>query len=192
MKLVVGLGNPGRKYQGTRHNIGFDALDELARQLGASARKTKFEAETAEVMIGSERILLLWPQTFMNLSGTSVGMASDFFKVAVEDLLVVCDDFHLPVETLRFRPKGSAGGQKGLADIIRRLGTEAVPRLRIGVGPLPDRWNAADFVLSKFHRSEGTAIEQTVRRAADSVAVWAEQGIEDGMNRFNASPTTEP
>ena len=119
-------------------------------------------------------------------------MASDFFKVAVEDLLVVCDDFHLPVETLRFRPKGSAGGQKGLADIIRRLGTESVPRLRIGVGPLPDRWNAADFVLSKFHRSEGAAIEQTVRRAADSVAVWAEQGIEDCMNRFNASPTTEP
>lgn len=191
MKLVVGLGNPGRKYHGTRHNVGFDVLDQIARQNNASSQKAKFDGFTAEIIIGSQRALLLWPQTYMNLSGASVGQACDFYKIAGEDLLVVCDDFHLPVETIRFRPSGSAGGQKGLADIIRRLGTEAVPRLRIGVGPVPDRWDAVDFVLSKFTRSEGATIEQTLRRAAEGVAIWAEQGIDVCMNRFNASSNNE-
>jgi PTH1 family peptidyl-tRNA hydrolase len=185
MKLVVGLGNPGRKYQGTRHNVGFDVLDLLARRHDATARKAKFEGEVAEANIAGQRSLLLWPHTFMNLSGTSVGKACDFYRIATDDLLVICDDFNLPLPTIRFRAKGSSGGQKGLADIIRRLGTEEFSRLRIGVGPLPLRWEPADFVLSKFGRSEGPIIEDVIGHAADAVSLWMEQGIDACMNQFN-------
>ena len=185
MKLIVGLGNPGRKYQGTRHNIGFDVLDELARKHDVAARKRKFEAEVAEVELAGQRTVLLWPQTYMNLSGTSVGKISDYYGLLQDDLLVVCDDYQLPLGKLRFRAQGSAGGQKGLADVIRRLGSEQFARLRIGVGPLPDRWDAADFVLGQFGRSEGAAIEQAVWRAVDGVVDWLAEGTPFCMNRYN-------
>lgn len=185
MKLVVGLGNPGRKYRGTRHNIGFDVLDEVARKHGGGEPKEKFDALLIEAELRGVRTLLLWPQTFMNLSGTSVGKACDFYKVAPADVLVICDDFNLLLGKLRFRARGSSGGQKGLADIIRRLGTEEVPRLRIGVGPVPDHWDPADFVLGKFARNEGEQIEQTTWRAADAVVDWATLGIDHCMNQHN-------
>ena len=185
MKLVVGLGNPGRKYQGTRHNVGFDVLDEVARKVGTGAKRAKFDGEVVEAEIEGQRALLLWPHTFMNLSGTSVGKACDFYKLGDDDVLVVCDDFNLPLTKLRFRAKGSSGGQKGLADVCRRLGTEEIARLRIGVGPVPDRWDPADFVLSKFNRNEGSEIEEVVWQAADAVAVWVREGIEHCMNEFN-------
>ncbi len=185
MKLVVGLGNPGRKYQGTRHNVGFDVLGEVARKFGTSGAKTKFDGEVVEAEFEGQRALLLWPHTFMNLSGTSVGKACDFYKLSDDDVLVVCDDFNLPLAKMRFRARGSSGGQKGLADVCRRLGTEEISRLRIGVGPLPDRWDPADFVLSKFHRSEGSQIEEIIWRAADAVAVWSREGVEHCMNEFN-------
>jgi PTH1 family peptidyl-tRNA hydrolase len=185
MKLVVGLGNPGRKYQGTRHNIGFDVLEAIAHRYDATPKKTKFEGDLAEANIGSQRTLLLWPQTYMNLSGASVGKACDFYKIAADDLLVICDDFNLPLSTIRYRASGSAGGQKGLADVIRRLGSDAFCRLRIGVGPVPERWNPADFVLGKFARSEGAAIEEVIARTAESVSVWIDQGIDPCMNQFN-------
>jgi len=121
----------------------------------------------------------------MNLSGTSVGAACDFYHLAHDDVLVICDDFHLPLGKLRFRSSGSSGGQKGLADILRRLGTQRVPRLRIGVGPLPDRWDPVDFVLSKFRRREGADIEAVVSRAAGAAADWTREGMEVCMNRYN-------
>jgi PTH1 family peptidyl-tRNA hydrolase len=185
MKLVVGLGNPGRKYEGTRHNVGFAVLAELARKHAAGKPREAFAGEVAEATLEGERVLLLCPWTFMNRSGSSVVRARDFYKLQHEELLVVCDDFNLPLGKLRIRPQGSSGGQKGLADIIRCLGTEEFPRLRIGVGPVPEGWDAADFVLGKFTKPQLPEIEPTIWRAADAVAVWASQGIQDCMNRYN-------
>ena len=186
MKLVVGLGNPGRKYRGTRHNIGFDVLDEVARKHGLGEPREKFDGLLAEADFKGERGLLLWPQTFMNLSGTSVGKVYDFYKLSLGDVLVVCDDFNLPLGKLRIRAQGSSGGQKGLADILRRLQSEAVSRLRIGVGPVPAGRDPADFVLGKFGRAEGEEIEQVSWRAAEAVVEWATLGVEHCMNRYNA------
>ena len=154
MKLVVGLGNPGRRYEGTRHNIGYAILAELARKFGAGPPKARFHGAVVEADLSGQKALLLSPTTFMNLSGTSVQEAKSFYKLADEDLLVVCDDLNLPVGKLRFRARGSSGGQKGLEDIIRRLGTEDFPRLRIGVGTAPEGWDWADYVLGKFTPEE--------------------------------------
>jgi PTH1 family peptidyl-tRNA hydrolase len=129
--------------------------------------------------------LLLWPATLMNLSGESVGPAFEFYKLELADLLIVCDDFNLPLGKLRFRREGSDGGQKGLADIIRRLATEDFGRLRLGIGPVPDQWDAADFVLGRFDAAERDQIDQTVDRAALGVECWAADGIAVSMNRFN-------
>ena len=187
MKLVVGLGNPGRRYAGTRHNVGFDTVAELARRFGdGGGVRSRFDAETVECGIGGERTLLLLPQTYMNRSGISVVKARDFYKVSDEEILVVCDDFNLPLSRLRIRGKGSAGGQNGLADIIRCLGTDEVPRLRIGVGPVPPRWDPADFVLGKFDAEEREEIEISIARAADAATHWIENGVEATMNLYNA------
>lgn len=185
MKLIVGLGNPGRKYEGTRHNLGFAVLAELVRECAAGRPKSKFQGELAEANLGSEKVLLLCPLTYMNNSGTSVQAARDFYRLPNEDLLVVCDDLNLPPAKLRFRARGSSGGQKGLADVIRKLGTEEFARLRIGIGPPPDGWDATDYVLSRFTRQELPEMEEAVRRAADAVAAWAREGIQHCMNQYN-------
>jgi len=185
MKLIIGLGNPGRTYQATRHNVGFDVLGELARKSLADEPKEKFDGLLAESRLAGERALLLWPQTYMNLSGTSAGKVRDFYKIDDSQVLVVCDDFNLPLAKLRFRARGSDGGQKGLADILRRFGTNQIQRLRIGIGPVPPQWEAANFVLSKFTTQEGQDIEQCVRRAATAVEDWAQHGIEYCMNVYN-------
>ncbi|HTU26647.1 MAG TPA: aminoacyl-tRNA hydrolase [Pirellulales bacterium] len=185
MKLVVGLGNPGRKYVGTRHNVGFVVLGELARRFGASKAKSAVDAEWSETLIGSEKTLLVWPQTFMNLSGSAVLRLRDFYKLSNEELLVVCDDFHLPLGKLRMRGAGSAGGQKGLADILRRLGTEGIARLRIGIGTPPPGFETADFVLSKFRREESAEIDLAVQRAADAASDWITLGLASAMNKYN-------
>ena len=188
MKLIVGLGNPGRKYEGTRHNIGFDVLSEIARKNNAEPPRAKFDALAAEVRLGSDKTLLLWPQTFMNLSGSSVGKARDFYKLEDQDILIVCDDLNLPLAKLRFRGRGSSGGQKGLDDILRRLGSTDIARLRVGVGMTPQGWDAADFVLSKFRKDEGADIEQCIWTAADAAVEWVAQGTDYCMNRYNADP----
>lgn len=185
MKLVVGLGNPGRKYEGTRHNVGFEALARLARECGADPPRRKFEGEVCECPLGGEKALLLAPQTFMNRSGLSVRQALDFYQVAHEDLLVICDEFQLPVGQLRIRSQGSDGGQNGLADVIRTLGTREFSRLRIGIGPVPDRWDPADFVLGKFSASEREIIDVEIARASDAVRLWAAEGVSAAMNKFN-------
>ncbi len=186
MKLVVGLGNPGRKYADTRHNVGFVVLAELARRTAAARGRFDFEAELVDSILGSVKVLLAAPQTFMNSSGSSVLRLRDFYKLEHDDILVVCDDFNLPLGRLRIRAAGTAGGQKGLSDIIRRLSTEQIPRLRIGIGLPPAGFEAADFVLSKFRREEQTEIDLAVQRAADAVTDWVTQGIGPAMNKYNA------
>ena len=185
MKLIVGLGNLGRKYDQTRHNVGFEVLDRLAERFGDGSAKDKFDGRLMEARIGGERVLLLWPHTFMNRSGQSVGPALEFYKLDPADLLVVCDDFNLPLGKLRFRPDGSAGGQNGLADVIRRLGTEEFSRLRLGIGPVPANWDGADFVLGKFTAAERDTIDEVIVRAADGAECWATDGIATSMNRYN-------
>jgi peptidyl-tRNA hydrolase, PTH1 family len=182
---VVGLGNPGRRYEGTRHNIGYAVVAELARRFGGGPPKGRFHGAVVEADVNGERLLLLSPTTFMNLSGTSVQEATSFYKLANEELLVVCDDLNLPVGKLRFRSRGSSGGQKGLEDIVGRLGTEDFARLRIGVGTAPDGWAWADYVLSKFSAEETPVIDRAVGLAADAVAAWARDGIEFCMNQYN-------
>jgi peptidyl-tRNA hydrolase, PTH1 family len=186
VKLVVGLGNPGRKYEGTRHNVGFAILNELSQRHQAARPKSNFQGEITETEIRGQKALLLWPQTFMNLSGGSVLAARDFYKLANDKVLVVCDDFNLLLGKLRFRSEGSSGGQKGLADIVARLGDEAVPRLRIGVGPVPTNWDPADFVLGRFTKQELPIVEETITRAAEAIEDYLGLGMKECMNRYNS------
>lgn len=185
MKLVVGLGNPGRKYQATRHNIGYEVLWILARRFGAGPPKSSFQGEVLDAELGGVRSLLLWPHTFMNRSGQSVVQARDFYKLDNSEVLIVCDDLNLPLSRLRVRAKGSSGGQKGLQDIIRALGSDEVPRLRVGIGQPPEGWDAVNYVLGKFSKAELAEMEVTVQRAADAVLEWARGGIESCMNQYN-------
>ncbi|MEK6235922.1 MAG: aminoacyl-tRNA hydrolase [Planctomycetales bacterium] len=185
MKIIIGLGNPGRKYQDTRHNVGFLVVAEIARRCGVSVPKARFDAEVLEAVVDGEKLLLVSPLTYMNRSGQSARAAVDFYKLEPEDVLVACDDLNLPLGKIRLRAKGSAGGQKGLQDVIRHLNSDSTPRLRIGIGETPDNWDAADFVLSKFTNDEQSEIEQSVREAAQAAVVWATEGIEVSMNRYN-------
>lgn len=185
MKLIAGLGNPGRAYDGTRHNVGFDVLEILSRRCGSPVRRARFQGETVQVTIRGRPVLLLWPLTWMNLSGSSLLAARDFYKIDHEDILVLCDDFQLPIGTIRLRAGGSAGGQNGLADVLARLGTNHVPRLRIGIGPVAPAWKTADFVLGKFSKDERDAVAAPLERAADAAEEWAALGIEAAMNRYN-------
>ncbi|MCC7476344.1 MAG: aminoacyl-tRNA hydrolase [Pirellulales bacterium] len=187
MKLIVGLGNVGRKYEKTRHNVGFQVLDLLLQRANGEGGKERFDGRVTEVLIGSERVMLLWPHTLMNRSGQSVQLAAGFYQIPPSELLVVCDDFNLPLGKLRLRSQGSAGGQRGLEDIIRRLGTEEISRLRVGIGPVPEHWDAADFVLGKFGPSDLTIVSDAIQRAAEAAECWAMHGIESAMNGFNGA-----
>lgn len=187
MKLIVGLGNPGRKYVGTRHNIGWEVLADLHHRLGAGRPRAKFQGEVVETNVDGTRVLLLSPLTYMNGSGASVLAARDFYKIEDENLIVVCDDFHLPLAKLRFRTKGSAGGQKGLADVIRRLGSEEFSRLRFGIGSPPPQWDVADYVLSKFTEEDRGEIGLTVKTASSALLDWVRHGTEYCMNRYNGN-----
>nr|WP_250847168.1 aminoacyl-tRNA hydrolase [Aquisphaera insulae] len=191
LKLVVGLGNPGNKYAATRHNIGFDLIDRLAAGGRGASFSRKFEGQLAEAEIDYRRVLLLKPETFMNLSGRSVGQALRFYKLEPADLLVVCDDLNLPVGKIRIRPGGSDGGQKGLRDINSHLGTEQYARLRIGIGDNGES-DAADYVLSRFRSTERAAIDDALILASQAVAVWISQGTEAAMNRFNGISPGKP
>ncbi|HEV3167616.1 MAG TPA: aminoacyl-tRNA hydrolase, partial [Isosphaeraceae bacterium] len=175
-KLVVGLGNPGSKYEGTRHNVGFEVVDRLAAGGPGTRFTRKFEGLVAEVEIDFRRVLLLKPETFMNLSGRSVGQVMQFYKLELADVLVICDDLSLPLGKLRVRGGGSDGGQKGLRDITAHLGSENFARLRVGIG---DRGpiDASDFVLSRFRAAEHKAIEDALILSTQAVAVWVTQGL---------------
>jgi PTH1 family peptidyl-tRNA hydrolase len=185
VKLVIGLGNPGSKYVGTRHNVGFDVLSELASRFGVGPSQKKFQGEYQDVLMQSEKILLIAPQTFMNRSGESVWQFVRFYQPEPVDIVVICDDMNLPTGRLRWRSSGSAGGQKGLNDIIQRLGHDQFPRLRIGVGRPPGRMDVTAWVLGRFREDEKENIEHAVVRAADSVERWIAEGIEPTMVEYN-------
>jgi len=186
MKLIVGLGNPGVKYRMTRHNVGYMVLAELAGRFPGSRPQSKFHGDLVNIAASDgESVLLLAPTTYMNRSGLSVGEAAGFYKLPLDNLLVLCDDLNLPLHRLRVRSEGSSGGQKGLADILRVLGTESVPRLRIGIGNPPGQMDAADYVLMNFTEKERPELEITIKQAADAVLCWINHGIDETMNRYN-------
>ena len=184
--LLVGLGNPGDKYENTRHNVGFMAVDELADRANVPVQKLKYKALTNTVTIGGQKVLLMKPVTYMNLSGEAVRQAVDFFKIPADHVLVVSDDTALAVGRLRIRKGGSAGGHNGLKNIIQHLGTDQFPRLRLGVGekPHPD-YDLADWVLGKFVGEDKKAIDAAVKKAADAIECILSQGLDKGMNKFN-------
>jgi peptidyl-tRNA hydrolase, PTH1 family len=185
MRVVVGLGNPGSKYRGTRHNVGFAVVDALAEAPGAGRFQSRFGAEVAELHEGGEKVLLVKPQTFMNLSGRCVRELVDFYQLPLEHLLVVCDDINLPLGKLRFRARGSHGGHNGLRDVQSHLGTTEYSRLRIGVDAPPED-EAVDHVLSRFRPSERPVIEEALATAVQAVAQWWVKGIDHCMNQYNA------
>ncbi len=187
LKLIVGLGNPGQQYTGTRHNVGFEVIAELAERWQCGRPQQKCQAEIREAVRQDRRILLVTPLTFMNQSGQSVQQISRFFRIAPEEIVVVCDDMNLPNGQLRWRASGSGGGQKGLADILLRLGTDKVPRLRIGIGRPPGQMDATAWVLGRFRSEERAAVEIAVRRAVDSIEYCLDAGLLAVMSRFNQS-----
>ncbi len=189
MKLIVGLGNPGREYERTRHNVGFVVVDELARRWGFEVRKTKFHARTGGGAAEGQSVLLMKPQTYMNRSGLAVGEALGFYQVAAEDLLVVVDDMALELGQLRLRGQGSAGGHNGLKDIIAALGHQNFARLRIGIGAGgPD---AVNHVLSVFSPTEQEACEAAVQRGTDAAICWLSEGMDAAMNKYNQKSQAE-
>lgn len=191
MKLIVGLGNPGQRYRGTRHNLGFDVLDRLAERWQVSSIRDRFHGRVADVRLpDTEPTLLLWPETYMNRSGLAVAEAVRWYGLDPRtDLLVTCDDLNLPLGSIRLRPKGSDGGQRGLRDVIQHLGTDQFARLRLGIGPRPASISATDFVLGRFLPDEQPAVQDMVERAADCVECWLRHGIQTAMARYNATPS---
>ena len=187
MKLIVGLGNPGAQYEGTRHNVGFEVVALVAKEFAAGTTpRARFQGEVIEATIRGQKSLLLTPLTYMNLSGASVLAARDFYKVENQDILIVCDDFQLPLAKLRFRASGSAGGQNGLADVIRRLGTDEIPRLRIGIGLPPPGREATGHVLGRFTKEERAEIVPALSQAAQGAADWVQHDLKHCMNQYNA------
>lgn len=187
LALIVGLGNPGEKYRHTRHNIGFDCLTELHERMGRPSVQAKFESQLVRGVLSGRDVCLVWPLTFMNCSGRAVAQVARFYKVSVENILVVCDDLSLPLGKLRMRRNGSSGGQKGLNDILKSLGTQEVPRLRIGIDATPENWDTADYVLSKFSVAERKVVSDALSRSAVAAQSWLSDGIESAMNRFNVA-----
>lgn len=186
MKVIVGLGNPGREYEMTRHNIGFLVLDELARRSGLSFRRNWWSpAQTAKGTVGQEKVRLVKPQTFMNRSGLAVGSALRKAGGRTDSLLVVFDDVALSWGQLRVRAQGSAGGHNGVQSVMDALGGGAFGRIRIGIGPKPDSVSLSDYVLGPFSDAEKQDLENVVRRAADAVEKVCTAGIEQAMNCFN-------
>lgn len=184
MKVVVGLGNPGSRYAATRHNVGHAVIDTLAASPHAGRFQSRFLAQVAELLEGPHKVLLVKPETFMNLSGRCVRQVVDFYQLAVPDLLVVCDDFNLPLGKLRLRARGTHGGHNGLRDIQAHLGTTEYPRFRLGVdAPAPEQ--GVEHVLGRFRPSERAVMEDAIVLAAQAVLVWVERGIEVCMNQYN-------
>lgn len=191
MKLIVGLGNPGSEYAGTRHNVGFMVVDRLAQRHGLAGARTKFHAGVIEGAIASQRVLLMQPTTFMNRSGLAVGEAARFHKLEPADLMIVADDTALPLGAIRLRASGSPGGHNGLADVQRAMGTADYPRLRVGIGaPLINgrRIDQADYVLSRFGEEERGELARAIEKSCDAIETWLGRGIDIAMTNHNVRP----
>jgi PTH1 family peptidyl-tRNA hydrolase len=189
--MIVGLGNPGKEYQKNRHNVGFMAIDEIAKTLGFDSRKVKSNAILLEGKKDNKKIILVKPQTFMNLSGNAVAPLVRFFQIKPENLFVIYDDLDLPALTIRLRPGGGAGGQKGVASIIQTIGTQQFIRVRIGIGRPPGRMNPSDYVLKNFSKQEEQEIPFLLDTTTKAVLTIMESGIEIAMNKFNGENSTE-
>ena len=184
MKIVVGLGNPGNQYKDTRHNIGFLVVDELARRWNTPSWKRRYDAEVSEHRaIGP--VLLVKPQTFMNLSGNSVREAAKFYKTPSTDIVVIHDDLDLPAGRLRIRERGGSGGHRGIESMLSQLGADDFVRVRFGVGRPPEGWESADYVLGRFAPDEQALIKEAIGKAADAVEAILKEGTAPAMNRFN-------
>lgn len=187
MKLIVGLGNPGKNYVGTKHNVGFEVIDLVAKAIGVNVNKIKHKAMVGDGFICGEKVILLKPQTFMNLSGESVKEAATFYKISIEDIVIVYDDISLPVGSTRIREKGSAGGHNGMKNIIAHLGTDNFIRIRVGIGAKPNGWDLADYVLSRFEKGDEPLILAGYERAAKAVEIIVKDGTQAAMNQINMS-----
>jgi len=185
--LIIGLGNPGREYRGSRHNIGFRVVDHLAEKMGAAFSRLESKALVAKGEIQGSHLILAKPQTYMNLSGRATGGLLRFYKIPLKNLLVIYDDVDLPFETLRMRPGGGSAGQKGMQSIIENLGSPNFPRLRVGVGRPPGQMQAADYVLQDFSKAQLEALPFVLERAAEAVFDFVSNGIESAMNKHNAA-----
>jgi PTH1 family peptidyl-tRNA hydrolase len=185
--LIVGLGNPGREYRDNRHNIGFMLIDRLAVRLNAQGMRLQSQALLVSAAWEGRRLLLAKPQTYMNLSGQAVQGLVRFYKLPLQNLLIAHDDLDLPLGTLRLRPGGGSGGQKGVASIIERLGTSDFPRLRLGIGRPPGRMDAAAYVLQDFSSAEQPLVSEVLNRAVDAVLTFVVEGLERAMNKYNGS-----
>ncbi len=184
--MIVGLGNPGLQYAGTRHNAGFMAMDRITQKCGVTLNRHKHEAEFGEAVLAGHRVLLVKPQTYMNNSGRAVSALAGFYKIPPERIMILSDDISLDVGTLRVRRKGSAGGHNGIKDIIQLLGTEELVRVKIGVGakPHPD-YDLADWVLGKFPKDQQSALDDALDRAASAAEEIVKNGIDSAMNRYS-------
>ncbi|MFC7394731.1 aminoacyl-tRNA hydrolase [Scopulibacillus cellulosilyticus] len=186
MKLIVGLGNPGSKYEHTRHNIGFEAIDAISEKHQIPLTKTKFNALYGKGKINDEDILLVKPLTYMNLSGEAVAPLMNFYKLSIDDLLVIYDDMDLAVGKIRLRKKGSAGGHNGIKSLIAHLGTQDFKRIRVGIGRPDGRQPVIDYVLQRFGENEKDTISQAIEKAKEASAYWTKHSFEQVMNRFNS------
>jgi PTH1 family peptidyl-tRNA hydrolase len=189
--LIVGLGNPGREYRDNRHNIGFMLADRLAVRLNLRLNRMQSKALVGSVVYDSRKLLLAKPQTFMNLSGQAVQGLVRFYKLPLENFLLVYDDLDLPFDTIRLRPDGGSAGQKGVASTIQRLGTQAFPRLRLGIGRPPGRMDPADYVLQDFPQTDLTLLSEFLDRAADAALMFVSEGLDATMNKFNGAGNGE-
>ena len=185
--LIIGLGNPGREYKDNRHNIGFMLIDRLAVRLNARGMKLQSKAIVTSGLYEERKLILAKPQTYMNLSGQSVQGLLNFYKIPAENLMVAHDDLDLPLGTIRIRPSGGAGGQRGMASTIERLGTQDFPRLRLGIGRPPGRMDAAAYVLQDFSKADMLIVSETLDRAADAVLTFVTDGLNKAMNKFNGT-----
>ncbi len=185
--LLIGLGNPGREYQTNRHNFGFMLIDRLAVRLGARGLKVQSKAIVTSAIYEDRKLILAKPQTYMNLSGQSIQGLANFYKLPLENLLVAHDDLDLPFGTIRMRPGGGPGGQKGIASTIERLGTKDFARLRLGIGRPPGRMDPAAYVLQDFSRDETKTLSELLDRAADAALEFVINGLDKAMNKFNGT-----
>lgn len=191
MYLIAGLGNPTKEYDKTRHNVGFSVIDVLADRYRIDVSEKKHKALCGRGVIEGQKVLLLKPQTFMNLSGESIRAAADYYKIAPEEMIVIYDDISLDPGQLRIRLKGSAGGHNGIKNIIANLGTQDFPRIKVGVGAKPPRMDLADYVLSRFGAGEQKLMDEAFGEAAEAAVMMMTDGAERAMNHFNAKKKAE-
>ena len=191
MYIIAGLGNPTKEYDKTRHNVGFEVIDKLADRYDIDVSERKHRAFCGRGVIEGQKVLLVKPQTFMNLSGESLRSVLDYYKVLPEELIVIYDDISLPPGQLRIRLKGSAGGHNGIKNIIAHLGTQEFPRIKVGVGEKPPRMDLKDYVLSRFSKGEQELMDEAFQEAAQAVVMMLGEGADRAMNHFNTKKKVE-